>query len=154
MTNWTEEELKAKLDENPYLMISQAREVIGKAYALRIDDKIMHPEESEKPHKYHVADKEKRTYNGHTFHSRKEMLHAIDNDTKIRAGILSFYLIQVPFRLPGEITYRADFAEFTKVSNTCLYEVRFVDVKGYDTPVSSLKRKQVSAIYGIEIEVV
>ncbi|AMC13333.1 DUF1064 domain-containing protein [Liberibacter crescens] len=47
-------------------------------------------------------------------------------------------------------TYRADFSFYD------VHDQRFrvVDVKGYDTPISKLKRKCVKAMYDIDVEVV
>ena len=137
---WTEEELKARLKENPHLKVSNS---------IPLNTELEKMSKGKSPSKYKNIRSE---YNGVKFASKKEAHHAQENDTRIKAGILSFYLIQVPFRLPGGIVYRADFAEFSKVSNTHLYEVEFIDVKGFDTPISDLKRKQVKELYGIEIK--
>lgn len=102
-------------------------------------------------HKYHAVRTE---YNGKSYPSKKEAQRAMDNDLRIKASDLSFYLEQVPMRLPGKITYRVDFVEFMQVANTELYEVHFIDTKGYDTPVSDLKRKQVESLYKIKVEVI
>lgn len=64
-----------------------------------------------------------------------------------KSGRLLFFLRQVPFHLPGNIRYIVDFVEFWSDG-----EVKFIDVKGYDTPVSALKRKQVEDIYPIHID--
>ena len=107
--------------------------------------------------KYHA---ERTPYNGITYQSKKEAEHAIDNDLRIKAGEITFWLRQVSFDLPGGVKYRADFVEFTQVANTPLYEVHVIDVKAWDkklkkfreTRESKNKRKQVNAIYGIEVE--
>jgi len=65
------------------------------------------------------------------------------------AGNIVFFLRQVPFDLPGGVKYRADFMEFWKDGT-----VRVVDCKGFDTPASKLKRKQVEDIYPVKIEIV
>lgn len=46
--------------------------------------------------------------------------------------------------------YRADFQFFDRIAG----HDRTVDVKGFDTPLSRLKRKHVKAQYGIDVEVV
>jgi len=144
----TEDELAKLLAENPDLKVKQE----NPSTPLRVNPlpRLVRALE-QKPHKYHA---QRTEYNGRWYASKKEALHAQENDLKIKAGYLDFYLTQVPFRLPGGITYRADFAEFTRVVNTPIFEVHWVDTKGYDTPVSDLKRKQVKEIYGIEIEVI
>ena len=91
-------------------------------------------------------------YNGVTYDSKKEANYASDLNLRIKAGDLSFWLRQVSFALPGGVKYRADFVEFTQVANTPLYEVRVVDVKGRDTQASKNKRKQVKALYNVEVE--
>ena len=136
---WTEEELNQRLKENPDLKVQRENPLPRLATLLP------------KEHKYHA----KRTeYNGRHYASKKEAQHAQNNDTKIQAGLLDFYLTQVPFALPGNITHRIDFVEFSKVANTCLFEVHFVEVKGYKTRLGEIKRKQVEELYGIEVEVV
>jgi len=136
MTNLfnSDEELQAKLKENPGLSVANPLPRLAPLL---------------KKHKYNA----KRTeYNGRFYDSKKEADHAKDNDLRIDAGDLTFYLTQIPFRLPGGVTCRCDFAEFTQFG--ALFTVHFVDTKGFDTPVSKLKRKQVKELYGIDIEVV
>ncbi len=136
--NWTPEELEAKLRENSELKVHNGNPLPRLAIALENS-------------KYHA---QRTVYNGIGYASKKEAQHAQDNDLRIKAGELTFYLTQVPFRLPGKITYRADFVEFTRIPDTTCWAVDWIDVKGYDTPVSNLKRKQVKEIYGIEIELI
>jgi len=66
-----------------------------------------------------------------------------------KAGDVIFFLRQVPMHLPGNIRYVVDFVEFLSDET-----VRFIDVKGFDTPVSKLKRKQIEDIYPIKIDIV
>jgi len=54
------------------------------------------------------------------------------------------------FVLGRPITYRADF-KFTEVESG---DVRVIDVKGFDTPISRLKRGLVLGFHGIEVECV
>lgn len=63
-----------------------------------------------------------------------------------RSGDLLFFLRQTPFHLAGGTKYIADFTEFWKDGS-----VRFVDVKGFKTPMYKLKKKQVEATYPIKI---
>lgn len=133
---WSEEELAERLKENPDLKVKQENPPsLNKG----------------KGNKYHA---QRTEYNGVNYASKKEAQHAQDNDTKIKASIMSFYLIQVPFRLPGGTVHRVDFVEFQKVANTCLYEVHFVEVKGYKTRLGEVKRKMTEELYKIEIKVV
>lgn len=65
------------------------------------------------------------------------------------SGEVLFFLRQVSFDLPGKIKYVCDFQVFW--SNG---EISFIDTKGKDTPMSRDKRKQVEALYPLNIEVV
>ena len=58
-------------------------------------------------------------------------------------------LLQVPFHLPGGTIYRADFMEFWDDG-----EVRIVDVKGVETEAFKIKKREVEAIYPVNITVV
>ena len=62
---------------------------------------------------------------------------------------LKYFLRQVPFHLPGNVKYLTDFM-------TVYFDgsIEFIDVKGRDTPMSKLKRKQVLDLYGVEIKLV
>lgn len=64
-------------------------------------------------------------------------------------GLIVFFLRQVPFHLPGNVRYVCDFVEY-RADGT----VVFVDVKGMDTAISKLKRKQVEALYPVKIKLV
>lgn len=66
-----------------------------------------------------------------------------------QSGEVIFFLRQVPFHLPGNVRYVVDFIEFWSDGT-----VKFIDVKGMDTPLSIAKRKLVEAHYPIEIDVV
>ena len=142
--NWTEEQLEAKLKENPHLKIHQGNPSPDLVALLKEKEK------QAKPHKYRAKP---TYYNGIRFGSQKEAQYAQDTDLEIKAGIIDFYLTQVPFRLPGTI-HRLDFVKFKQAANTPLYEVHFVEVKGFETQLGKIKRRQVEELYGIEIEVV
>lgn len=130
----TEEELAAKLKENPDLKVD---DTFNRALAFTTS--------YEKPTKY----RSRRTiYNGISFASKKEADHAQMLDMAIQAGAVKYWLRQVPFQL-SETRYFADFQVFYPDGS-----VRYFDVKGYDTPLSKLKRKQVKALYGVTIELV
>ena len=139
---FTEEELEAKLRENLDLKIQQGNPLPRLASAL------------ERKHKYHVAEKEARTYNGIVYHSKREATYAQQLDTQVRAGVLTFWLRQVPFPLPGKTRYLLDFMTFESVAGTALYHIRYFEVKGMKLRLGEIKRRQTEEIYGIEIEVV
>lgn len=96
-------------------------------------------------HKYGA----KRTpYKGKKYDSKLEARYAQKLDILKMSGELLFYLEQVPFKLPGNIKYRVDFAEFWQE------EVIFTDVKGMMTPMSRDKIKMTEDIYKITINIV
>jgi hypothetical protein len=64
------------------------------------------------------------------------------------SGEVLFFLMQVPFILPGNIRYRCDFQIFWADGR-----VSFVDTKAFETAVSMNKIKQVEALYGVDIEI-
>ena len=95
-------------------------------------------------HKFNAVPVE---YDGIKFPSKKEGNYYLQLKALVKSGAMLFFLRQVPFHLPGEVVYRVDFQEFWANG-----EVRFIDVKGVDTPVSKMKRKQVEALYPVKIE--
>lgn len=102
-------------------------------------------------HKYGA----KRTeYNGQKYDSKKEAIYAQKLDAFIKSGKLLFFLRQVPMSLPGNVKYRIDFLEFWAPSGSDQGDVVFTDVKGYMTPMSKLKIKQVEELYNIRINLV
>ena len=144
MNSWTEEALRAKLEENPDLTITKEG---LRPLPLQREGEVRHLTIS----KYHNR---RTNYNGKLFDSQKEADRARDNDLRIKASELSFYLTQVPIRLPGKVVYRLDFVEFIRVADTPLFEVAFVEVKGFRTKTGEAKRKIAEAILGIDIEVI
>lgn len=84
---------------------------------------------------------------GIKFQSKREALYYDQLKLKVKAGLVVFFLRQVPFDLPGGIKYRCDFQEFHADGT-----VHFVDVKGHRTPQYIDKKKQVEALYPITIE--
>ena len=90
---------------------------------------------------------------GFTFDSKLEGKHYSQLKLLERAGEIEELELQVKFNLiVHDIKigfYKADFKFFDLKEN----KQRVVDSKGYDTPVSKLKRKMVKAIYGIDVEI-
>ena len=66
-----------------------------------------------------------------------------------KSGDLLFYLRQVPFHLPGNVTYRVDFQEFWSDGT-----VVFTDVKGFETKDFIMKKKQVEDLYPLTLNIV
>ncbi len=78
-----------------------------------------------------------------------------DPPGRVADEIVMFWLPQVPFPLPGGVTYRVDFMEYRCLkSDTGSHWVDLVDVKGHLTDVSRLKIKMVEDIYGVNIQLV
>ena len=65
------------------------------------------------------------------------------------AGEILYFLRQVPFHLPGNVTYRIDFLEFHADGST-----HYVDVKGFETQLIKRSKKQVEALFPVIIETV
>jgi len=73
------------------------------------------------------------------------------NQLKLRQqnGEVLFFLLQTPFMLPGNIKYVVDFTVFLSDGT-----VEFIDCKGFMTPMSALKIKQVEELYPVTIKIV
>jgi hypothetical protein len=84
---------------------------------------------------------------GFRFDSKKEARRFDDLKLLQKAGEIVFFLRQVPFHLPGNVTYRIDFLVFWSDGN-----VTFEDVKGVRTPQYITKKKIVETLYPITIE--
>ena len=95
-------------------------------------------------HKYNAK---KTEVDGIRFDSKKEARYYQDLLLRQRAGEIVFVLRQVPFHLPGGVTYRVDFQEFHSDGT-----VHFVDVKGMKTQMYIAKKKMVEAVYPVTIE--
>lgn len=65
---------------------------------------------------------------------------------RVRAGELLYFLMQVPFVLPGAVRVRVDFMEVFADGR-----LRFVDVKGRVTASFERNRKLVKGIFGVDI---
>lgn len=106
------------------------------------------------------------TVKGINFHSKKEAVYYSQLLLEEKAGKISDLILQqsFPIKVAGKnikirskaypngrsISYRADFSFFDNKTG----KTRIIDVKGYDTPISRIKRALVEAIYGIEVEIV
>lgn len=97
-------------------------------------------------HKYKAKPTE---VDGIRFPSKKEARYYVELKLRVASGEVLFFLRQTPLHLPGNTKYVVDFQEFHADGT-----VHFVDVKGMETATFKLKKKQVEAIYPIEIEVV
>lgn len=98
---------------------------------------------------YHKYKAKPTTVNGIRFDSKAEARYYGELLIRQKAGEVLFFLRQVPIHLPGNTKYVVDFQEFHSDGT-----VHFVDVKGVQTDMFKLKKKQVEEIYPIEVEVV
>ena len=94
-------------------------------------------------HKFNAKPTE---YQGVRYASKKEAHYAMELDLRVKAGEVLFYLRQVPFDLPGNTKYRADFMEFLSSG-----EVKVIDVKGHITQEYKTKKRMVEALYPVKI---
>ncbi len=86
---------------------------------------------------------------GKKFPSKLEGQMYLQLKMRQHAGDVLFFLRQIPFDLPGDITYRLDFMIF--LSNG---EIEFIETKGHMTADAKIKIAQTEEIYGIKIKIV
>lgn len=98
-------------------------------------------------HKFNA--KQANDSQGIKYSSKLERNHAERLILLQKAGDVLFFLRQVPFHLPGGVTYRADFMVFWK-NGDCTIE----ECKGLDLPMGKLKRAQVEELYPVTIKVI
>lgn len=91
---------------------------------------------------------------GIRFHSKKEAEYYQKLKDDQSKGLIKYFLMQVPFRLPGKIKYLLDFMVVYHDPHYYTDYIEYIDVKGYMTKEAKIKIKQVEDIYGIEIQVV
>ena len=94
--------------------------------------------------------KARQTINdGIKFASKKEAKYYEHLKTLKKSGEVLFFLRQVPFHLVSNVKYICDFQVFYTDGT-----IKFIDVKGYETPEFKLKKKQVEALYPVDITLV
>jgi hypothetical protein len=93
------------------------------------------------------------TYNGRTYHSKKEAARAQELDLMLKAGEIIAWFPQVPIALKDGSKYIADFIVIFPSGSPCGgdWYVRVEDVKGYRTREYKHKRKLYRETYGREI---
>ena len=94
----------------------------------------------------HKFNAQRTELDGIKFSSKREAQYYQELQFAVKSGDLLFFLRQVPLHLPGGVRYCIDFVEFWKND-----EVRFVDTKGFRTPMYIAKKKMVEALYPIKI---
>lgn len=80
------------------------------------------------------------------YYEALKLRQAANNDPLI------YFLRQVPFDLPGGVTYRCDFMLVERAGTEI--QCRFIDVKGHETAMFRTKKKMVESLYPVTIEVV
>lgn len=91
----------------------------------------------------------KTEVDGFKFDSKKEARYYSELKLRVRSGEVLFFLRQVPLHLSGNTRYVCDFVEFHTDET-----IHFIDVKGRETDMFKMKKRQVEDLYPIEIEVV
>jgi len=91
---------------------------------------------------------------GKKFSSKKEASYYKNLKIRQKVGEIIFFLRQVGFDLPGGVRYFIDFVEFHAPKNGDQGDVIFTEVKGFPTPVGSLKIKMTEDLYGIKINII
>jgi len=104
------------------------------------------PEEAPRKSKFNAVITEAL---GIKFHSKKEARYYLELVCRQKAGEIKYFLMQVPFRLPGNAKHLLDFMIVHSDDS-----IEYVEVKGKDLPMGKMKRNQVEEIYGIRITVV
>ena len=84
---------------------------------------------------------------GHFFPSQDEAKYSLNLLVKQKAGLVKYFLRQVPFDLPGGIRYFADFQVFHADGT-----LEYIDVKGHRTPGFVMKKKMVESLYPVKIK--
>lgn len=86
---------------------------------------------------------------GIKFASKKESRDYLNLKLQQSAGVVLFFLRQVPFHLPGGVKYVCDFLVFYADGST-----RVLDSKGMLTQTFKAKRRMVEALYPVKIELI
>lgn len=92
---------------------------------------------------------------GIKFGSKKEAQQFRELQARQHAGEIKFFLLQVPFLLPGvaENGKRTrHYLDFMAIRTDG--QIEYIEVKGRDLPMGKLKRRQTEELYGIKIQVV
>ncbi len=113
---------------------------------LRLSVKEFKEQFGKKKNKYNAARCEE---DGISFDSEAERRFYQQLKFLQKMGVVKYFLMQVPFYLPGKTKYYVDFVVFYTDG-----AVRYVDVKGKETAMFKLKKRQVESLYPVTIEVV
>lgn len=102
---------------------------------------------TDKPEKRPKYGNKKTVVDGRTFDSKREAERYSELMALLRAGEIYGVFLQVPFRLPGGVVYRADFVILNPDGT---YTVE--DAKGVRTKEYQIKKRQMRECLGIEIK--
>jgi len=97
-------------------------------------------------HKFHAIRCER---DGKKFPSKAERAYYDKLCLLRKAGDVLFFIRQVPFDLPGDNVYRADFMVFYADGT-----VKIIDVKGMETPEFKIKKKLLEETYPFTLDIV
>lgn len=89
------------------------------------------------------------TTDGVRYASKKEARYAAELALRQKAGEVVFALTQIPIRLPGGTKLVIDFLEFRSDGT-----VHFIDTKGFETDAFKIKKREIEAVFPIQIETV
>jgi len=92
---------------------------------------------------------------GIKFGSKKEAAQFRELQARQHAGEIKFFLLQVPFLLPGVADNgkrTRHYLDFMAIRSDG--QIEYIEVKGRDLPMGKLKRRQTEELYGIKIQVV
>lgn len=84
---------------------------------------------------------------GIRFDSKREAKYYEALKLRVAAGEVAFFTRQTPVHLPDGTKLVLDFVEYSEIPGTDGYRVRWVDVKGRETPVFRLKKRAVEHHY-------
>jgi len=101
-----------------------------------------------KPNKYH---NHPTTVDGIRFDSKKEARYYEQLKIRRATGEVSYWLMQVPIRLPGGTKYVVDFLVFFADAASA---PEYVDVKGKKTETFRVKKREIEHLYPIQIRCV
>lgn len=137
----------ARFTEEQFKSISGAAWRKSLAAAPKAQQSVTTREALSKPrHKFNAK---KTEYDGITFDSKLEGDFYLHLKLQQRAGIVLFFLRQVPIHLPGGTKLIVDFQVFY-TDGSC----RFLDTKGVEAPEFLIKKREVEHQYPFEIDVV
>lgn len=97
-------------------------------------------------HKFHAISCER---DGKKFPSKAERAHYDKLRLLQKAGQVLFFLRQVPFDLPGDNKYVADFMVFYPDGSASVQDVKGVETEGF-----KIKRKLLEEVYPFKLEVI